>query len=518
MSNSNKKLFNSTSYEKDELKIQYTSPSSIIQLATDNDVASLNLSKRYHIISSDNDEYKVNKEMLHRIKNTDPEKNIISKEKKKKKKNTSNFSISTYLMEKFTFKVFEKILFVWDDNKGYYVPLPVSEYDTFIRKNIPDYLKHTVNSYSIKEAAKWIKTESIKAQKEVNLSKRKDYIGFKNGVYDLLKGKLRESSPKFNLASIINANYTESAYGHVFRRFLDDICQGDSNLQNRIQEIFGYVISEKRDLKVIPYFIGPKDSGKSLILKLLEYLIGADFCTSLSMEELNRTEFLYQLIGKKLNTCAETSELTIKKLDTLKKISGGDRLMSKALYDQPISFINTAALVFAGNHLPIAHNLDRSNAFSERLLIVPLENKVAKDKQDPLLFDKLSKEVDYIACWALEGLKRLIENNFQFTETKKSLSLSDEFSAQNNSIEYFIKNNCTYNVNFKIYSADIENAYNEFCEFSNIIPSSKIELHRYLKTQNNLVYKRFRYNGENKNGYIGIALNENTNTEEESYE
>lgn len=42
----------------------------------------------------------------------------------------------------------------------------------------------------------------------------------------------------------------------------------------RLQELFGYVISEIRDVKVILYLVGVKDSGKSIILKLLEHLVG----------------------------------------------------------------------------------------------------------------------------------------------------------------------------------------------------------------------------------------------------
>src|SRR5690606_39013929 len=119
----------------------------------------------------------------------------------------------------------------------------------------------------------------------------------------------------------VNAQYplNKNPDGTNFENFIDWVTDGNTALYLRLQELFGYVLSEIRDVKVIPFLLGPKDSGKSIILKLLVNLVGEDFSTSLSMEEMNKPEFLCHLFGKKLNACGEVSEIPLNRLDTLKK-------------------------------------------------------------------------------------------------------------------------------------------------------------------------------------------------------
>lgn len=419
----------------------------------------------------------------------------------------SIFSLAKKFEDLFIFKVFEDVLHVWDEVRGYYIPLTNESADLFFRKGAPNQMKPYINSRNIKEIVSWIKAECSIQLQEIDLIDNRNLIAFSNGIFNLKNNKLYELSANFNIRSTLNANYKPNINHSIyFEQFMRDICDADNELYQRIQEFFGYVISEIRDIKVICFLIGPKDSGKSIILKLLEHLIGNDFCTNLSLDELNQKEYLNRLLSKKLNTCGEVSEISIKRLDSLKKLSGGDKIMSKALYDQPISFINRSALVFAGNHLPEIKNIDKSNAFSDRLLIIPFENQIPKEKQDPTLFNKLINEIDYIANWALEGLIRLIINNYRFTDSLKNVRALQNYKIQSNTIEQFITTRCKFSISSKIFKSDLENAYFSFCEEHNVLASSNNEFHRYLKTLPNVIYKRFRLDDDNKNGYLGIDL------------
>lgn len=419
----------------------------------------------------------------------------------------TTYSLSQKFKEMFTFKVFEDVLYVWDEKRGYYIPLSNENADVFFRKYSPERLKFFINSRNIKEIVSWIRAECDINLTATDLIENRNLVIFNNGIYNTENSKFFNLSPDNNIRSKINADFsTLLTQGEFFEKFMTDICQNDERLYNRIQEFFGYVISEIRDLKIIIFLIGPKDSGKSIVLKLLDYLIGEDFCTSLSLDELNQREYLNRLLSKKLNTCGEVSEISIKRLDNLKKLSGGDKIMSKALYDQPVSFVNRAALVFAGNHLPEINNLDKSNAFSERLFIVPFLNQIPKDKQDPTLFNKLLNEINYIAQWALKGLLRLIKNNYSFTETKQDSKIMDNYKLQSNSIEHFIKNKCIMNHDCKIFKADFENAYYQFCEENDVVASNRIDLHKYLKASPYITFKKIRIGTQPKNGYVGIQL------------
>lgn len=419
----------------------------------------------------------------------------------------TSYTLAKKFAERFYFKVFDEILHVWNGEKGYYIPLSNENADTFFRSNSPEEYKHFINSRNIKEIVSWIKSECKEILSTYDLLENRKYVIFNDGQYNLLTRQFTTTTSKSNTFSKLNANYnahfSESEY---FEKFVEDICCGDRNLYLRLQEFFGYVISEIRDLKLIFFMVGPKDSGKSIILKLLEYLIGPKFCANLNLEELNKQDYLNRLLAKKLNTCAEISEISLNRLDNLKKLSGGDRIMSKALYDQPVSFTNTAALVFAGNHLPETKKLDRSNAFADRLFIIPFVNQIPKDQQDPTLFEKLLHEIDYIASWALDGLIRLINNNYVFTETDRVKEIMDVYKLQSNSIEHFIKHNCIQQPNSKIFKEDLEKAYYAFCDENNVVASNKNELHKYIKSLHAISFKKVRIGVNTKNGYEGLTL------------
>lgn len=59
---------------------------------------------------------------------------------------------------------------------------------------------------------------------------------------------------------------------------------------------------------------------------------------------------------------------------------------------------------------------DKTDGFYRRQLIITTKDKVEGRKDAPYLIDKLRKERDGFFLWALEGLQRLISNNYVFTE------------------------------------------------------------------------------------------------------
>ncbi|MEK4746050.1 phage/plasmid primase, P4 family [Niallia sp. FSL W8-0177] len=428
------------------------------------------------------------------------------KHNKDSSKVVPNYKLAEILINSHKFAVIESNLYYWNSSLGYFIGLTGDNADFFIRKNIPEEYKRLISFKSCQEIIQWIKSrDEIKVDDEF-LKSRKSLVAFSNCIINLNNFKIYRHSPNYYFTSVINADYPLDSLpdGKHFEAFLKQITGGDKNVYKRLQELFGYVISEIRDVKAIPYLLGPKDSGKSIVLKLLEHLVGQDFFTNLSFEELNQPNFLCQLFGKKLNACGETSEIALNRLDNFKKLSGGDYVMARFLYGQAFKFINRSVLLFAGNHLPSIKGIDKSNAFSQRLVVFPFKYAVPKEKQDIHLFDKLLKETQYIARWALIGLKRWSENNYQFTTCPEIEEIAEEYSKQTNSISSFIESCCTFDPEVKTHNDILELAYKKYCRSLGITEESNKAFHRYMKSISKLKYSRFRLNGENKFGYIGI--------------
>lgn len=432
--------------------------------------------------------------------------------KNKSQVKMSNYLLAELLMNTHRFAVIEDNLYYWNQTLGYFVGLTGENADIFIRQNTPDKYKNQISFNTSQEILRWIIAKDEMKINDELLVPRKSFVAFSNCIIRIKDFSTHPHNPDYFFTSVLNAEYPLRGIpkGPVFENFMSQITGGDQRLYMRLQELFGYVISEIRDVKVIPYLVGVKDSGKSIILRLLEYLVGPDFFTNLSFSELNQQSFLCQLFEKKLNTCGETSEIALNRLDNFKKLSGGDYVMARYLYGQAFKFINKAALIFAGNHLPTIKGIDKSNAFSERLVIFPFNHQVPKEEQDIRLFDKLIKETSYIAHWALIGLQRWIDNNYQFTSCEQIEKMAKEYSEQTNSIDSFIKSCCYMNPDSKTHNDVLETAYKKYCRSYGMIEESSRMFHKHMKTITNLTYSRFRLNSENKYGYIGIGLKDTT--------
>ncbi|ACA38109.1 hypothetical protein J2D69_19290 [Lysinibacillus sphaericus] len=432
---------------------------------------------------------------------------------KKKSNEKSNYRLSEYELSKILLAnnqfVMNKygVLYYWDNLKGYYIALVNKNSDRIIRKIIPENSKKYINSNKITEILVWIKSSDELVCAETNTLSSKYLISFSNYVYDIKNEITLDHSSRYFITNKLNANFTiplTSDSGIHFEKFLNTITQNDSVLYDRLQELFGYVLSEIRDIKYIPILIGQKDTGKSVILKLLEYIIGEDNFSNISIDQFNNSVYLAELYGKRLNSCAEISELNLKRLDILKKLSGNDYVTARPMYSDPIKFINQSVLLFAGNNLPNIENLDSSSAFKERLLLFPFNNPIPKEHQDNELIDKLIAEIDYIAHWSIKGIHRLLNNNFQFTT---SFEIEDTFKPYlSNSLEEFLLSECAYQTKYQIHTDDLYQAYIVYCENYSFKIISKKSFIQILKKQSNLSFRRFRMRGTNKYGFIGIGL------------
>ncbi len=227
---------------------------------------------------------------------------VSSTLKNKSQVKMSNYLLAELLMNTHRFAVIEDNLYYWNQTLGYFVGLTGENADIFIRQNTPDKYKNQISFNTSQEILRWIIAKDEMKINDELLVPRKSFVAFSNCIIRIKDFSTHPHNPDYFFTSVLNAEYPLRGIpkGPVFENFMSQITGGDQRLYMRLQELFGYVISEIRDVKVIPYLVGVKDSGKSIILRLLEYLVGPDFFTNLSFSELNQQSFLCQLFEKKV--------------------------------------------------------------------------------------------------------------------------------------------------------------------------------------------------------------------------
>ncbi|MFB5165975.1 phage/plasmid primase, P4 family, partial [Parageobacillus toebii] len=186
-----------------------------------------------------------------------------------------------------------------------------------------------------------------------------------------------------------------------------------------------------------------------------------------------------------------------------KALVSGDRIIAEDKFRDPFFFRCTARLLFSCNELP-ANYVDRSEGFFRRLLIIPFTNQIEQDKVDPHLFEKLIEEVDGIVQWALIGLHRLMENNFQFSHSDSSERLLQHYRKESNNVIWFVEEYCVLDLNATIRGKDLYQFYKNKCLENNKQPISKIKFFQSLEAEYRTIT---RYEDASRSvAYRGITI------------
>ena len=292
-------------------------------------------------------------------------------------------------------------------------------------------------------ASLWINDRSVMKNPEVinnmvDLSNKKLLLNLKNGIYNVLTKELKDHSYKDYSTIQIKANYNPNlndSNGLIFNKFLNEVAP-DPDTQILLQEILGYSISPLNNAKKSFILYGDSNTGKSIFLGLITGLLGQENISAVPFQQLDNRFSTASLYGKTVNVCADLPKGAINDDSVFKQLTGGDIMKAEFKGQDEFEFINTAKLIFSTNSLPENYG-DESNAFYNRLIIIPFNQVIPEEKQDKNLNLKLNKELDYIFMWGLEGLERLIQNNMQFSISQESKELLENYkvSKTDNTIE-----------------------------------------------------------------------------------
>ena len=152
----------------------------------------------------------------------------------------------------------------------------------------------------------------------------------------------------------------------------------------------------------------------------------------------------------------------------------------------PFSFRPYARLLFSCNEIPKNYS-DRSDGFYRRLIIIRFDRSVPSSKRDPNLREKLSVERGGILMWALKGLKRLIENKYLFTETKRTQLKLQRYKIESNSALMFLEECCEIKEGAECVREQLFERYREYRFKNGLKPLSQTNFNRDIDSSGNQI-------------------------------
>ena len=386
----------------------------------------------------------------------------------------------------------------------YYKKLTPAEINNLCQMELGENYRYLFKQSQLKEFLHFAQGSHLISEERYNTDKKR-YLTFENYIFDYKTRKILHHSPHIFSTMKIPYSYDAKAKCPRWLRFLSEIFSGDQSKIDLVQEMVGYIFYPEIPTPALFFLVGSGANGKSVFLNTIKCLAGASNTASITLHKLCDDKYVTGLDGKLANISMETPSKKLMEMDTIKAITSGDPISARKLYSEVKQYTFFAKHFLAMNTFPEIG--DNTLGMRRRIYLVEFNRTFSKEDADVYLDKKLQKELSGILNWCFMGLKRLKENNFQFSVTEEILKTRDDYLSESNIISSFMKNafskvnDSKLQIQFKL----IYEKYFSECLASKIEPVSKKIFIRHITNEGYKVKKSTLHS--NKTCVIGIIEN-----------
>jgi len=293
-----------------------------------------------------------------------------------------------------------------------------------------------------------------------------DYINCRNGIINLRTGELIPHDSAFMMSKICNSDYDQSGKKpELWLRFLDDITNGNKELQEYIQRCIGYSLTGNTSEQCVYFLYGIGNNGKSTFLDTISDLFGG-YSANTQPETIMMKRWgvdgassdIARLKGARFVTSEEPTEGVRLNEGLVKQLTGGSKVTCRFLYGDEFEYTPEFKIWLATNHKPVIRGTDLG--IWRRIKLIPFEVNIPKEKVDKDLKLKLKKEFPQILRWAVEGCLKWRKDGVTepgciqdaVKEYKQEMDLLAGFIEQCITIDYDCQDKVPAKVLFAAYS------------------------------------------------------------------
>lgn len=279
-----------------------------------------------------------------------------------------------------------------------------------------------------------------------------------------------------------------------------------------LQEYLGYCLIPSTKGQKMLLLIGKGGEGKSRIGLVMRSLLG-DSMNMTSIQKVENNRFSRADLENKLLMVDDDMDMAaLPKTNYIKSIVTAECKMDlerKGVQSYQ-SRLYARFLCFGNGALTALH--DRSDGFFRRQIVLTTRDRPAERVDDPFLAEKLADEAEGIFLWCLEGLNRLLANNYQFSLSGKARENVETVKRSSNNVIEFLRSEgyIRFRADAEASSRALYEAYKLWCEDNVRKPLSANRLSSEL-AQNEALYKVEATNniyaaGKRVRGFVGIEV------------
>jgi len=302
-------------------------------------------------------------------------------------------------------------------------------------------------------------------------------INLQNGTFEFTANgtRLRPFDRADFITYQLPFEYNPDAGAPIFQSYLDRVLP-EKQRQMVLAEYLGYVFIKngssylKEEKTLILYGTGA--NGKSVFFEVVNALLGEENVSSYSLQSITNDNgyFRAKLANKLVNYASEING----KLQTaiFKAMVSGEPVEARLPYGEPFLLRQYAKLIFNCNELP--RNVEHTNAFFRRFLIIPFDVTIPEEEQDKQLHTKIIKnELSGVFNWVLEGLNRLMAQK-GFTHCDAVNQAIDQYRIQSDTVQLFLESEeYVKSPNDYVPIQNLYAEYREYCQQEGFSPLNK---------------------------------------------
>ena len=380
--------------------------------------------------------------------------------------------------------------------------------DSDVEKDIYQMIKFVVTKSVSKKVKQLLDVLRLEAHSE-ELPIQMDRIHVKNGTYFLDGRFVKEKEFCLNRLPVKYENKIPKP--EKWLHFLSELLEEDDI--PTLQEYMGYCLIPSNKAQKLLLMLGKGGEGKSRIGLVMRSILGVNMNMS-SIQKVEHNRFARADLEHRLLMVDDDMKMeALKDTNYIKSIvTLEDKMDLERKSQQSVQgTLYVRFICFGNGSLSALH--DRSYGFYRRQLILTTKDKPEGRNDDPFLIEKLRSEADEIFLWCLEGLQRLLRNNYKFIVSEKSKRNLKEAMEESNNIIAFMESDGYIRLEkgTMATSRSLYAAYCRWCEDNMEKPMSAKSLTGYLK-QNEKTYD-IKYstnisvdNGKSARGFQGIFV------------
>jgi len=310
--------------------------------------------------------------------------------------------------------------------------------------------------------------------------------------YNILTGEKYPYNVDIFCSSYIGIDVDpEAVETPLFDRIVDNALGLDTPNESLLLEMMGYLISPDKTLEVMPVLLGAPRSGKSTIIEALSIILKES--AAIDDGTFKSEHGTQALTNARLLVGAELKHMCNEMQDSLKKITGNDRIRVNRKFKGISDVLLPGKVVIVGNVMPKIQ--DEYILSRMRNCCLTFGNSML-DKEDHVLkYNLLRTELPAILNKCIAGYKRLVQNNFRFTRTQNTDVLVRSIRQDSLPLQTFIETHCMFAENAEIKSLDLYREYEKWCMLNRAEPVGMNKFLDILSTAGKYTKKRVQING-----------------------